>query len=70
MSTKQKKAKHEYDLEGMAEKVRTLQKAATELKEMSGGIQAVERNADRVLSSVRMLEISVVEIIDILKSKD
>lgn len=70
MSTKSKAIKQEYDLEGMAEKVRALRKTATELKEMCGGIQAVERNVDRILSSVRMLEISVVEIIDILKNKD
>ena len=43
----------------MAEKIEALKQAATELKAMSGGIQAVERNVDRILASVKILEINV-----------
>ena len=56
----------EYDIKGMADKVRTLRQNALELKEMSGGIQAVDRNVDRILASVRMLEINVVDLADII----
>jgi len=57
----------EYDIKGMAEKIRALRQNATELKAMSGGIQAVDRNVDRILASVRMLEISVVDAVDVLR---
>jgi hypothetical protein len=61
-----KKVAHEYDLKGMADKIRALRQNATELKEMSGGIQAVDRNVDRILACVRMLEINVNVAADIL----
>jgi hypothetical protein len=59
----------EYDIKGMASKIKSLRKTATELKSMSGGIQAVDRNVDRILANVRMLEIDVVEVVDILGKK-
>lgn len=49
----------EYDLKGMVAKILALRKDAEELKKISGGIQAVDRNVDRILASVRMLEISI-----------
>ena len=55
----------EYNLEGMADKIRSLKQTAMELKAMSGGIQAVDRNVDRMLASIRMLEINVVELIEL-----
>ncbi len=56
----------EYDIKGMADKIRALRQKATELKEMSGGIQAVDRNVDRILACVKMLEININEAVDIL----
>ena len=56
----------EYDIKGMADRVRALKQIATELKAMSGGIQAVDRNVDRILASVKMLEINVVEVATII----
>ena len=53
----------EYDIKGMAAKIRALRKTATELKTMSGGIQAVDRNVDRILANVRMLEMDVAEVV-------
>ncbi len=50
----------------MDEKIQAIQKAALELKEMSGGMQAVDRNADRILASVKMLEINVSDVLEIL----
>jgi len=46
-------------------RIKTLKKAAQELKKLSGGIQAVDRNADRVLASVKMLEINISDLIDL-----
>lgn len=50
----------------MDEKIQTIKKAALELKEISGGIQAVDRNADRILASVKMLEINVSDVLDVM----
>ncbi len=49
----------------MDEKIQAIKKAALELKELSGGIQAVDRNADRILASVKMLEINVSDVLGI-----
>ena len=46
-------------------RIKAIKKAAQELKELSGGIQAVDRNADRVLASVKMLEINISDLIDL-----
>lgn len=61
-----KKVAQEYDIKGMADKIRALRQNATELKEMSGGIQAVDRNVDRILACVKMLEITVNDAVEIL----
>ena len=50
----------------MDEKIQTIKKAALELKELSDGIQAVDRNADRILTSAKMLEINVSDVLEIL----
>lgn len=55
----------EYKIREMAEKIQVIKKAATELQRISGGIQAVDRNADRILASVRMLEINISDILDV-----
>jgi hypothetical protein len=49
----------------MDEKIQVIKKAALELKEISGGIQAVDRNADRILTSAKMLEINVSDVLEI-----
>ena len=46
-------------------RIRTIKRAAQELKELSDGIQAVERNADRILASVKMLEINISDVLDL-----
>jgi len=56
----------EYDIKGMAEKIRTLRRNATELKEASGGIPAIDRNVDRILACVTILEISVNDAAEVL----
>jgi len=54
-----------YQLKEMAEKIQAIKKAATELQDICGGIQAVKRNADRILASVKMLEINVSDVLGI-----
>jgi len=55
----------EYKIGDMAEKIRVLKQTATELKRISGGIQAVDRNVDRILASIKMLEINISDLVDI-----
>lgn len=56
----------EYDIKGMAEKIQAIKEAATKLKRISGNIQAVDRNVDRILASVKMLEINISDIANII----
>jgi hypothetical protein len=49
----------EYDIKGMATKIKALRTNAEALKEISGGIPAVDRNVVRILACVRMLEIDI-----------
>jgi hypothetical protein len=46
-------------------RIKAIRKAAQELKKFSGGIQAVDRNADRLLASVKMLEINISDLLDL-----
>jgi len=52
----------EYKIEDIAEKIRLLKQTANELKRISGGIQAVDRNVDRILASIKMLEINISDV--------
>jgi hypothetical protein len=54
----------DYKIGDMAEKIQLLKKTAVELKSISGGIQAVDRNVDRILASVKMLEINISDLTD------
>lgn len=56
----------EYKIEDMAKKIELLKQAATELKRISGGIQAVDRNVDRILASIKMLEINISDLAGII----
>jgi hypothetical protein len=50
----------------MDEKIQAIKKAALELKELSGGIQALDCNTDRILASAKMLEINVSDVLEVL----
>jgi isopentenyl phosphate kinase len=56
----------QYDIKGMTSKIRALRRNAEALKELSGGIPAVDRNADRILANVKMLEINISDVVGIL----
>ncbi|MBI2851068.1 MAG: hypothetical protein HYX80_08540 [Chloroflexi bacterium] len=55
----------EYPLDKMAGKILSIKKSALELKELAGGIEAVDRNIERILASVKMLEINISDVADI-----
>jgi hypothetical protein len=59
-----------YDLQEMVIKIQAIRKNAAELKSISGGIQAVDRNVDRILTGVRMLEINLSEVAGVLEAKE
>ncbi len=54
------------DIKKLDTRIKNIKKAAEELKSIAGGIQAIERNAERILASVKMLEINVSDIIDFI----
>lgn len=56
----------EYDIKGMTAKIEALKQTATELKAMANGIQAIDRNVDRILASIRMLEINLSDVAPII----
>jgi hypothetical protein len=58
----------QYNLQEMVAKVKAIRKNAAELKSISCGIQAVDRNVDRILANVKMLEINLSDVADILET--
>jgi hypothetical protein len=53
------------ELRKIDNRIRTIKKASQELKDLSGGIQAIDRNADRILASVKVLEINISDVLDL-----
>jgi hypothetical protein len=49
----------QYNIKAMVTKIKALRRNAEALKEISGGIPAVAKNADRILANVKMLEIDI-----------
>jgi ribosome maturation factor RimP len=47
-------------------RIKVIKKAAQELKALSGRIPAVDRNTVRILASVKMLEINISDVKDLL----
>ena len=56
----------EYDIKAMADEIRALKQHALALKAMSGGAQTVGRNVDRILANVKMLEINISDVADLI----
>jgi hypothetical protein len=54
-----------YDLSAMTQKIKTLRQTAEDLKAISGGIAAAERNVDRLLAVVRLLELDFCDIAEL-----
>jgi len=53
------------ELKRIDTRIKAMKKAAQELKHLSGGIQAIDRNVSRILASVKMLEINVSDLLDL-----
>jgi uncharacterized protein YukE len=49
----------EYDVKKMAAKIKEIRKAAEELQELGGDIEAVNKNLVRLLASTKMLELNI-----------
>jgi hypothetical protein len=56
----------DWNIEKMDTLIKRLRRLAEELKEESGGIQAVDRNVDRILANVKMLELNISDVMEIL----
>lgn len=50
-------------------RIRAIKKAAQELKDLYKEIPAVERNAVRILASVKMLEINISDILPFIRQR-
>jgi predicted phage tail protein len=51
-------------MEKMADRIRTLREEAEALKALSLEMPAVKRNVERILASVKMLEINVTDLLE------
>ena len=54
----------DWDIEEMDALIKRLRQLAEELKQKSGGIQAVDRNVDRILANVKMLELNISDVME------
>ena len=48
----------DFDLKEVVSKIEVIKEATLQLKQHSHGIQAIDRNVERILASVKMLEIN------------
>jgi hypothetical protein len=53
------------EIRRMDTRIKAIKKAAQELKTLSGGIPAVDCNVERILASVKMLEINISDVLDL-----
>ena len=53
------------ELAEMNDKIQTMKKAALELQDMANQFPSVSRNLSRLLSSIKMLELNVSDILDL-----
>ncbi len=52
------------ELKKLDTRIQTIKKAAQELRGLAGDFPAVDRNVERILASVKMLEINVSDVLD------
>lgn len=55
-----------YNIQKMDEKIKEIRKAAEELQELGGDIEAVNRNLVRLLASTKMLELNISDVISLV----
>ena len=54
------------DIKEMDKLIREIRQKAERLMEISGGMQCVDRNCDRLLASVKMLELNICDVVEFL----
>jgi len=52
----------DWKVDEMCELIKQMRHVVEELKEKSGPIQAVERNLDRILANIKMLELNISDV--------
>lgn len=57
--------RQEFDIKGMTEKILSLKQNAQELKDMGECFPALERNMVRIMASIKMLEINIVDVMNL-----
>ena len=60
---------NDWKINEMCELIKQMRHVVEELKEKSGSIQAVERNLDRILANIKMLELNTTDVLDILEGR-
>ena len=55
-----------WNIEELAERIQALRRIAEEIEERGKGIETLERNVLRILTSVRMLEINIGDLMEVL----
>ncbi len=53
------------DLNTINSKIQEIKKAAEELKHLGNNFPTLSRNADRILTSIKMLEINITDCVDL-----
>ncbi len=56
----------EVDLKEMDTIILEIKGKVKQLREMSGGMQCVDRNCERILASLKMLELNICDVIEFL----
>ena len=52
----------DWKIDEMCELIKQMRHVVEELKEKSGSIQAVERNLDHILANIKMLELNISDV--------
>ena len=54
----------EYDLKGMDREIKLIEESVGRLKELGGGIEVVERNADSILTFTYLLKRNISDVLE------
>ncbi len=55
-----------WNVEELADRIQQLRRIAEEIREKGEGIETLEKNVDRILAGVRMLEINIGDVTAVL----
>ena len=58
---------NEFNITAIADQIGKIKTLVIQMKDQSAGIPAVENNADRILASIKMLEINISDLADIVE---